>query len=171
MSVSMQDVRKVLDPDEPDYDAAAALGADALPHLQALVEGNDSMLAAKAAYAAGMLEGDQGSEVIRTAAQSDRAVVRVAAASAAGNLPGEAAAPVLTGLAADPDAGVRKVALDSVPDDAPEGLVAELRSGAAEAAGRSGQEDDGGETPPGLMPGEASRDSAAEPGLMPGERA
>src|SRR4051812_45785552 len=110
MNVSMQDVLKVLEPDEPHYREVAALGPESLPHLRTLVEGDDAMLASKAAYAASLLEGDQGQDVVLAAARSDAAIVRVAAAGAAVNLPTESAATVLTELVSDADAGVRKVA-------------------------------------------------------------
>ncbi|MFI9047300.1 hypothetical protein [Streptomyces sp. NPDC053427] len=132
-SVSMQDVRRVLDPEEPDYAAMAQLGTDSLPHLRTLVQGDDPMLASKSAYAASVLEGDQGQDVILTAARSDDPVLRVAAAGAAANLPAASAADVLGGLAGDRDAGVRKVAMSSVPPDVPDELVSRLRDAATEA--------------------------------------
>ncbi|MEV5019355.1 hypothetical protein ACIGW1_35080 [Streptomyces sp. NPDC053780] len=134
-SVSMQDVRRVLDPEEPDYAAIAELGAESLPHLRTLVQGDDHMLASKGAYAASLLEGDHGQNVILAAARSDDPLLRVAAARAAVNLPGGSATDVLTGLAADEDAGVRKVALSSVPPDVPNDLVGRLQDAAAEAEG------------------------------------
>ena len=117
MAVSMDDVRRVLDPEEPSYDAAAKLGEEALPHLQALITGDDPMLASKAAYAASMLEGATGEHVVMAAAQSDDPVVRVAAAAAARNLPAESANAVLKDLAADEDPGIRKVARASAPEE------------------------------------------------------
>ena len=108
MSVSMEDVRKVLDPDEPDYAAAAELGEEALPHLEQLVRGDDAMLASKATYAASLIRG--GADTVETAADSDDPVVRVAAAAAARNLPLERAEQVLRRLSDDEDAGIRKVA-------------------------------------------------------------
>lgn len=117
MAVSMEDVRRVLDPEEPDYEAAAQLGPDAIPHLEALVAGDDPMLASKAAYAASLLEGATGEEVVRVAARSDDPVVRVAAAAAARNLPAQSARAVLTELASDEDPGIRKVARASAPKD------------------------------------------------------
>lgn len=48
MTVTMNDVRAQLDPDEPNYDAAVQPGAEALPVLEQLVRGDDPMLAAKA---------------------------------------------------------------------------------------------------------------------------
>lgn len=108
MSLSMEDVRRVLDPDEPDYASAAGLGADALPHLEELVTGEDPMLASKATFAASLITG--GSEAVQTAARSEDPVVRVAAAAAARNLPRESAEQVLRRLSDDDDAGIRKVA-------------------------------------------------------------
>jgi len=115
MAVSLDDVRKILDPEEPNYQAAAQLGPDAVPHLRELVAGDDPMLASKAAYAASMLEGATGEEVVRAASQSDDSAVRVAAAAAARNLPAESANAVLEDLAADEDPGIRKVARRSAP--------------------------------------------------------
>jgi HEAT repeat protein len=104
----MEAVRKVLDPDEPDYAAAAELGEDALPHLEELVRGDEVMLASKATYAASLISG--GADVVATAADSEDPVIRVAAAAAARNLPPERAEPVLLRLSDDDDAGIRKVA-------------------------------------------------------------
>jgi len=117
MAVDIQDVRAVLEPEEPDYAAAAALGPEALRHLQALVDGEDPMLASKAAYAASLLEGSLGEEVIRAAVQHSDPIVRVAAAAAARNLPVTEASTVLLALVGDDDPGVRKVARSSASDD------------------------------------------------------
>ncbi len=87
MAVSMEDVRRVLDPEEPDYEAAAQLGPGAVPHMATLVTGDDPMLASKATYAASLLEDGAGQEIVRIAAESTDPVVRVAAAAAARNLP------------------------------------------------------------------------------------
>ena len=99
------------------------------------------MLAAKAAYAASLLEGDQGQDVVVAAAHSDTASIRVAAAAAAGNLPTESASTVLMDLVGDTDAGVRKVALSAVPDDAPPELTDKVntlsRNGTDERTARS----------------------------------
>lgn len=95
MSVTMKAVLEVLEPDEPNYDKAASLGPDSLPHLRTLVQGDDPMLAAKAAFAASLLEGDQGKDVVAAAAHSETASIRVAAAAAANNLPADSAAVVL----------------------------------------------------------------------------
>ena len=57
MAVTMKDVRAVLEPDEPDYkEGAKAWAAAALPHLDALVGGGDTMLASKATYLASLIK-------------------------------------------------------------------------------------------------------------------
>ena len=109
MPVSMNDVRRVLDPEEPDYAAAAQLGEEALPHLAVLVAGPDPMLASKAAYAASLLQGDIGADVVRAASASTDPVVRVAAAAGARNLSASVAREAITRLLNDDDAGIRKV--------------------------------------------------------------
>lgn len=135
MTVTMRDVRAVLDPDEVDYTAGARLGPDALDHLLALVRDTDPGLAAKAAYLAGMIRGDRSEDVLAAAAASEDALVRVAAASAAALLTSDSASRVLNTLVADPDAGVQKLALRSVPaEPSPElrGRVREVSASAAE---------------------------------------
>src|SRR4249920_770513 len=116
MAVSMETVRTALDPDEPDYPGAARLGAEALPHLAAIVKSDDTMLASKATYLASLIKSPKSGEIVASAAQSDDPVLRVAAAAAVSNLTPSAASAVLTELVGDPDPGVRRVARMSVPD-------------------------------------------------------
>lgn len=115
MPVSMTDVRRALDPDEVDYAAAAALGEEALPHLRALVETGDPGIAAKAAYLAGLINGSNSESVVALAASHADARVRASAASAASHLDDQATERVITDLVLDEDAGVQKLALNSVP--------------------------------------------------------
>lgn len=174
MAVTMKDVRRVLDPEEPKYSEAAALGPEALPHLRKLVAGPDPQLAAKAAYAASMLEGDAGAEVVAAAARSEEAIVRVAAASAARNLPGAAAGSVLRELVQDEDSGVRKVARSSVPPDADEDVREMARSapGDVDESGGAAIDPRYLDNP---MPGQRQASPSEMPGqsggggLMPGE--
>ena len=116
MAVSMREVRAALDPDEPDYRAAALLGEGAIPHLGRLVEGDDKMLASKAAYLAGLIGGDRAGEVVLSAAHDDDAAVRVAAASSTRHLSDRATEEVLIDLVADNDPGVRRMARRAVPE-------------------------------------------------------
>jgi HEAT repeat protein len=132
MPVTMQQVRAHLDPDEPDYSQAARLGPDALPHLEALVRGGDAMLASKAASLAGLIADARSADVLAYAAQSPHAAVRVAAAAAVAHLPAPTATPVLRSLLSDPDAEVRRIALESIGPDAGPGLQSALEKIAAD---------------------------------------
>jgi HEAT repeat protein len=117
MAVTMEQVRKELEKDEPNYARAAKLGAAALPHLDKLVTSDDPAIASKAASLAGMIRDAKAAPVLEKAAQSKDPRVRVAAAHAAQHL-GEGGEKVLLKLVADKDLGVQKVALRSVPDAA-----------------------------------------------------
>jgi HEAT repeat protein len=128
MPVTMEQVRAFLDPEEPDYQQAAQLGTEALPHLEELVEETDALLASKAAYMASLIEDPHSADILRRAAASDRAEVRAAAAGGASNLSPSAASNVLQPLLTDRDVSVRKVALKSVPEEAPSGLRATVQS-------------------------------------------
>ncbi len=153
MAVTMKDVRAALDPEEPDYDKAAELGPDALPHLQELVSSADAMLASKATYLASMIADDRAVDVVETAARSSEPIVRVAAAAAVGNLAAVPAEGVLRDLAADADPGVRKVARGRGGIDERPG---QPRAGRAPAGS-------------GLMPGEEPGPAGPSGGRMPGE--
>jgi hypothetical protein len=174
MAVTMKQVRATLDPEEPDYDQVAKLGSGALPHLEALVNSGDTMLASKAAYAAGLIKSPKSAEVVDMAAQSDDPAVRVAAAAAASNLPAKGASAVLSSLIGDPDPGVRKVARQAVPHNAP----AELTQLLEEAGGPETDEGDptaavdegSAGAAVGPMPGEAEAEPGAVGQTMPGER-
>jgi len=172
MAVTMEEVRAMLDPEEPDYSAAVLLGPDALPHLQALVAGDDPMLASKATYAAGLIGGEEAVAVVRDAAASEEPVVRVAAAASAANLTAEESGEVLASLVRDPDPGVRKVARNAVPDDAPAALREQL-SQEPEEPGEGDLETHDPRIVYGLMPGEQPGGGGTMPGerdgLMPGE--
>lgn len=115
MPVTMATVRALLDVDEPKYVEAAELGPPALPFLEKLVHDADPMLASKAAYLASLIEGQHAEAIVKTAAKSPHAVVRVAAAAAARNLPAAAAETVLGTLKTDDDAGVRKTVARASP--------------------------------------------------------
>ena len=175
MAVTMNDVRAALDPEEPNYERAAKLGAEALPHLEALVNSGDTMLASKATYLASLIKDGKSTDIIATAAQSDDPAVRVAAAAAASNLTASGASPILEELVGDPDPGVRKVARTSVPAKPTAALTRKLEDIGDEGEGEAdvdGLADQGGPVSLGSMPGETSDDDPASVGsTMPGERA
>lgn len=134
MAVTLRRVQALLDPEEPDYAAAAAeLGAEALPHLETLIEGDDPGLAAKAASLAGFIGGPGATEVLAKAAQSEDPRVRVAAAGAARQLPARQASAVLTPLVEDDDLGVQITAFKSVPENPTPELQAAMISVARDA--------------------------------------
>jgi HEAT repeat protein len=157
MAVTSEEVRAALDPEEPDYEAAAGLGPDALPHLQGFVEGPDPNLASKAAYLAGRIGDPQAAPILEQAATSDDPAIRAATAAGARHLPDEQAEAVVLTLVDDDDPGVRKTALKAVPASPSEELAAKVevlrehepepavREVAAEVAERT---TGGGRTPP-----------------------
>jgi len=112
--VTREQVRAVLNPDEPDYGSAARLGPGALPYLEEMTAGADASLAAKAVYAASLIRDRRSAAVVRSGSANRRAEVRVASAAAAGNLTREAGTDILTDLLGDSDSGVRETALKTI---------------------------------------------------------
>ena len=90
MAITLDEVRRRLDVDEPDYIQLQGMGADALPHLQFLAVSADEMLASKATFLAGIIPADGSAEIVAEAVNSPHPAVRVAAASTAVNLPSAA---------------------------------------------------------------------------------
>jgi hypothetical protein len=125
MPVTMEQVRAHLDRDEPDYPAAAQLGANALPHLAQLVQGTDPMLASKAAYLASLIQSDRSIAVLEQAANSSHNEVRVAAAAGVRNLK-QAPISLVDTLLKDPYVGVRKVTLRSIEAQPMKGLKVKI---------------------------------------------
>lgn len=116
MPVTMQDVVRQLVPDEANLDqAAAALGAEALPHLELLVRGPDHMLASKAIYVTGQIRDSRATEILRIGATRDERMVRIAAATTLHSLPPDEASALLATLLLDSDAECRRIAIEAVP--------------------------------------------------------
>jgi murein L,D-transpeptidase YcbB/YkuD len=126
MAVTLDQVRRILSSDEPDYRSAARLGPAVLPHLQTLVRGRDPGVASRAAVLAGRIDHDASVAVLQTAASSPLVHVRLAAAAAARRLARPAASSVLAALLNDSDAGVRKVAVRSATTRANPALLAKV---------------------------------------------
>jgi hypothetical protein len=110
MPVTREQVLSHLQRDEPNYQQAARLGVEAIPHLVALIQGNNRSLAAKAVCLASYINAADSVAVLQMAATHAEPVVRVAAASSARRLTAVPASLVLT-LLDDTDTGVRKWAL------------------------------------------------------------
>ena len=117
MVVTLEQVIAVLSPEEPRYSSAAKLGPEALPHLDALVKGDDVSLATKAASLATFIQDDRSIGVLMSAAKSKHDVVRIAAAVGSPNLKVKGVESVLKILSADKDPTISKHAkksLDSI---------------------------------------------------------
>ena len=129
MAVDMEQVRAALEPEEPDYPRTAkSLGTDALPHLEKIITGDQTALAAKAAYLAGLIGTEKSLPAMGKAAASGQAIVRIAAAAAARHLPDEHRDSLLLQLVDDSDPGVQKVALKSAPAAMSDALKARVEA-------------------------------------------
>jgi HEAT repeat protein len=129
MSVTMEEVRAAVEPDEPDYPAAAArFGVAALPFLVELIRGGDPSLASKAASLAGNIDGAESLEVLVEAGRSPQVVVRIAASAAVGQLRDLPVTDLLLALLEDENPYVRKVALDSAGSVRAGGTARKVRS-------------------------------------------
>lgn len=127
MPMPFDQVRNLLNVDEPDYAQLKLLGAEIIPALLRLAADADALLAAKATYLASLIDSDESAAVVAEAARSPHAVVRVAAAAAAANLPVEAGSQVLNELLDDTDMGVRKLTLKSAAIKATPALQARVQ--------------------------------------------
>jgi len=131
MALGLEEVRRRVNVDEPDYPKlAATLGVESVPQLRTLVEADDAAVASKAAYLLSLLPSPESLAGLEVDARSADESVRVAAAAAFGNVTslsafgaGPAAAETqLRRLLADSDPGVRKVALRSAEAVGPHAL-------------------------------------------------
>jgi len=113
MPVTMQQVLAVIDKDEPNYEAFQQMGPEALPHLQMIIEANDGLKAAKAAYAASVIGGAASIEALDKAADHNDPQVRIAAAHGLRNLSDAAPTELVMKSLNDTDPGVRKLAVDT----------------------------------------------------------
>ncbi len=111
MPVTYEELKSMLDVDEPNYPALATAAADAMPLLKRMAASDDVALASKAVSLAGVIGSAASVDVVADAAKARDARVRIAAAHAAAHLPSSsAAASVVSRLLADSDIGVVKLA-------------------------------------------------------------
>lgn len=146
MSMTMPQVLAEIDKDEPDYAVTAEWGAEALPFLKMIIEGDDSLKAAKAAYAASLIGGAESIDVLRIAADHQDPQVRIAVAHGLRNLSSAAPTDLVMKSLNDHDSGVRKLALSTagilkradfnqkIKEIATHDLEAHLRTSAANIA-------------------------------------
>lgn len=109
----MDDVLGFVDQEEPNYEAAARLGKEALPFLAQLVREDNIGRASKAACMASHIDDAESANIVALAAKRNEAAVRVAAAASLRNL---RQVPItLVGHLLDDDAvGVRKWTLKAL---------------------------------------------------------
>jgi HEAT repeat protein len=140
-------------PDEADLNqAAAALGPEALPHLEVLVTGPDPMLASKATYVAGQIQAPGTMRILEIAARSEDRQIRITAATTITALPPDQARGLMTTLLTDSDPEIRRLAVESVPAEAvpdvrdvlerlarsdPYPMIRDLSAGVLESAGKN----------------------------------
>lgn len=79
---SSEELRAVLNSDNPNYSMIAQLGAQSSPGLLNIVKANDKIMAAKAVYASTFLNTPDVVNIISTASASNHADVRIAACTA-----------------------------------------------------------------------------------------
>jgi HEAT repeat protein len=116
MAVTMDQVLRYLQADEVKYDEAAhTLGPDAAPILIDLIKRPDANIASKAAYLAGLIPSTRSAEALSSALQHREPAVRVAGVAALAHLAAEAADPLLQTAMRDQDAGVRRIAVETLP--------------------------------------------------------
>jgi HEAT repeat protein len=126
MAVTMDQVRRQVSQDEPDYDQAAQLGAEALPHLMQIVAEGDPALASKATYLAAFIGAPGAADVITAAAQSPDAVIRIAAAGALTHV-GEIPSSLVRNLLSDTEPGVRIWTLRALEVHRPTGFATQVQ--------------------------------------------
>jgi hypothetical protein len=108
MAVTLEQVTLALMPDEPRYGRLVTdLGADALPHLATLIQGDNLALAAKAASLATLIKDKRSLDVLSHAVASEHEVVRISAAAGLWRLEQFGIGPLLEPLLLDAQPSVR----------------------------------------------------------------
>lgn len=116
MELTLDDVRRLLESDDTDYDRVAELGPSLLVHLKVLSASGDPRIDAKATYLAAKIGGSDADAIVARGLASPDTRVRQSAAAAL-FLPGVTTDPsAVDRLLDDADADVRKVALISLAD-------------------------------------------------------
>jgi HEAT repeat protein len=126
MAVTLEQLRRLLDAEEPNYAALARLGPQILPHLQTLIASGDEYFGTKAASLASRIDDERATAVLRDAARHASPRVRLAVAGAIKNVARPAAASVLMALLNDRDPGVRKTALKAAATKSNGALLAKI---------------------------------------------
>jgi len=126
MAITLEQVRALLDADEPNYAALARLGPQVLPHLKTLIASADEHYASKAASLASRIDDDRAVDVLCDAARSPSSLVRLAVAGGVRNVRPPSVVGVLMALLNDRDAGVRKLAVKASASRSNAALLAKV---------------------------------------------
>lgn len=117
MAITLDELRRLLSSDEPDYQAITLMtGPESAEHLRTLAQDQNVMLASKAVYAASLVADPAARQVVDQAAGSDDPLLRLASASALPNLPEDARVRVAERLIDARDVGVEKLVIRSLGD-------------------------------------------------------
>ena len=115
MTITMAVVRSALDSEEPNYESAKSLGFEALPLLEELAASKDILLASKAVYLAGLINGELSSTILERAAIHENPILRATAASIVGQLNSKISNRLLLTLLNDSELSVQNTALKFLP--------------------------------------------------------
>lgn len=115
MAITLEELKRVLHVDEPDYAALARWGRELLPLLEQLAQRAEPGLAAKAVYLASRVPDGDPSSIIAAGAQRSDAVVRVAAASVIARASDQRMADIAVHLVVDADPSIRRRVIDALP--------------------------------------------------------
>lgn len=123
MSLSFDELYRLISSEEPDYPAIALLlDASSAPHLKRMAEDDNVMLATKAVYAASLLPGGEAEQIVERASASPVPQIRIASASALVNLPAASRNKLAVRLLDDADLSVEKLTIRSLSGRVPAGV-------------------------------------------------
>jgi hypothetical protein len=123
MSITLEELRRLLGNDEPDYPGIAVMvDESAADHLRALAADDNLMLAQKAVYLASLVEGERTHAIVEEASRSDEKLLRIASASALANLPADTRNRIADQLLDDGGVSVQKLTLRALGGDLPPSL-------------------------------------------------
>ena len=87
MTVTLEEIKKVLRSDEPDYKATVAkFGTDLLPHLDQIANDPNPSLASKAISMASMIYDNRSINILKRCSMEKNPILRIAAATGARNI-------------------------------------------------------------------------------------
>jgi HEAT repeat protein len=129
MAISIEQLGRMLNADEPPYYRLARHGATLLPLLARLAQSRNTYIAANAASLAGMIGTDQALGILQRAVRNPSPQVRTAVAGALWHIRSPQASGIIASLLNDSDKGVRKFAIKSAmakPNAALSSKIADL---------------------------------------------